>query len=64
MPWISTKVDKSIIQVDLIHHYKLKKQKFIYLEFIAAFLDTVVIKQEKFLKEAFQKIDKVPKKKN
>lgn len=28
-----------------------------YSEFIAAFLDTVVIKQEKYLKEAFQRID-------
>lgn len=30
-----------------------------YTEFIAAFLDTVVMKQEKFLKEAFQRIDLV-----
>ncbi len=30
-----------------------------YTEFIAAFLDTVVLKQEKYLKEAFQKIDLV-----
>lgn len=30
-----------------------------YTEFIAAFLDTVVIKQEKYLKEAFQRIDLV-----
>lgn len=30
-----------------------------YSEFIAAFLDTVVIKQEKYLKEAFQRIDSV-----
>ena len=30
-----------------------------YTEFIAAFLDTVILKQEKYLKEAFQKIDLV-----
>lgn len=30
-----------------------------YTEFIAAFLDTVVMKQEKYLKEAFQRIDLV-----
>jgi len=30
-----------------------------YTEFIAAFLDTVVMKQEKYLKEAFMRIDQV-----
>lgn len=30
-----------------------------YTEFIAAFLDTVVVKQEKYLKEAFMRIDTV-----
>lgn len=30
-----------------------------YTEFIAAFLDTVVMKQEKYLKDAFLRIDQV-----
>ena len=52
----SGQIDYSgISKIDITFNSKLSCS----LEFIAAFLDTVVVKQEKYLKEAFQRIDSV-----